>query len=157
MKLTSLIVAKTLACSLLLITLLVSSGCGKLYMKDIATDALDPNNLSDTEPSIAVNPQNSKDIAIVSFSENWNPSTGAPVWKSSDRGVTWRKVFQVVQPAAGQWGPGDQKIDYDANGSIYVAELAGGSGITDYVFRQTAVPDAALTPGAPYGNDQPHL
>jgi hypothetical protein len=157
MKLTSFRIAKALPCSLVLIALLVSSGCGKLYMKDIASDALDPNNLSDTEPSIAVNPQNSKDIAVVSFSENWNATTGAPVWKSSDRGVTWRKVFQVMQPAAGQWGPGDQKIDYDANGNIYVAELAGGTGITDYVFRQTGTPDAALTPGAPYGNDQPHL
>ena len=113
------------------VVLLVSSGCGKLYMKDVATDALDPSNLSDTEPSIAVNPQNSKDIAIVTFSENWNATTVAPVWKSSDRGVTWRKVFQVAQPVPTQVGPGDRKIDYDANGNIYVAELGIGGGISD--------------------------
>ncbi len=37
-------------------------------IKDIATDATDPNNLADTEPSIAVDPSNPLRIAIVSFS-----------------------------------------------------------------------------------------
>jgi hypothetical protein len=158
MKFTSCLVHKGLSCICLFAAILVSSGCGKLYIKDIATDSLDPSNLADTEPSIAVNPQNSKEIAILTFSENWNATTGAPVWKSSDRGVTWRKVFQVVQPAPGSSGPADQKIDYDANGNIYVAELGfGGTGISDYVFRQTGASDALLTPGAAYGNDQPHL
>jgi hypothetical protein len=150
-------IAQALSCTLLVTGLLVSSGCGKLHTKDIATDALDPSNLSDTEPSIGVDPHNSRDIAIVTFSENWNAATGAPVWKSSDRGETWRKVFQVAQPAAGQFGPGDQKIDYDRDGNVYVAELGIGGGISDYIFRQTGAPDATLTPGAAYGNDQPHL
>jgi len=43
-------------------------------IKDIATDATDPNNLADTEPSIAVDPSNPLRIAIVSFSENWDPA-----------------------------------------------------------------------------------
>src|SRR6266481_6773235 len=116
-------IAQALSCTLIVAGLLASSGCGRLHTKDIATDALDPNNLSDTEPSIGVNPHNSRDIAIVTFSENWNAATGAPIWKSSDRGETWRKVFQVAQPATGQFGPGDQKIDYDRDGNVYVAEL----------------------------------
>jgi hypothetical protein len=126
-------------------------------VKDIATDALDPNNLADTEPSIAVNPQNPEEIAIVAFSENWNATAGAPIWKSSDDGLAWRKVFQIAQPAPSQSGPFDQKIDFDSEGRIYVAEVAQGSGILDYAYRQPGPPDAPLTPGASYGDDQPHL
>jgi hypothetical protein len=133
------------------------SGCGRLFQKDIATDALDPTDRADTEPSIAVNPTNTKEIAVVAFSENWGAGINAPVWKSSDRGKTWRKVTQVSQPGAGQFGPGDQKIDFDADGKVYVAELASGGGLFDYVYRQIALADDPLTPGAPFGDDQPHL
>jgi hypothetical protein len=143
-------------CVLALI-LLTSSGCGVLFMKDIATDALDPTNRADTEPSIAVNPRDTREIAIVAFSENWTATTGAPVWKSSDRGVTWRKVFQIGQPAPGNFGPGDQKIAFDADGKLYVAELGVGGGIQNFVYRQSAGPDDPLTPGVAYGDDQPHL
>ena len=140
-----------------MIGLSVCAGCCRVTVKDIATDALDPNNLADTEPSIAVNPQNPGEIAIVAFSENWNATTGAPVWKSSDGGLTWRKVFQITQPAPSQSGPFDQKIDFDADGRIYVAEVALGSSISDYTYHQPGPPDAPLIPGANYGNDQPHL
>lgn len=137
---------------------LATAGCGSLYIRDIANEVLDPSNLADTEPSIAVNPRDTREIAIVAFSEKWSPARGAPVWKSSDRGLTWRKVFQIVQPAPGAVGPGDQKIDFDADGRLYVAELGiGGGGIADYVYRQTGAPDDPLTPGAAYGDDQPHL
>lgn len=137
---------------------LLVSGCGELYMTDVASDTLDPSNLADTEPSIAVSPLNPKEVAIVSFSESWSAARGAPVWKSSDRGQTWRKVFQIVQPPSGAAGPDDQKIDFDADGKLLVAELGlGGSGIQDFIYRQTGLPDDPLTPGAAYGNDQPHL
>ena len=134
---------------------LLLTGCGKLFQKDIATDALDSLNLADTEPSIAVNPKNTKEIAIVSFSENWGVGTNAPVWKSSDRGNTWRKVTQIVQPGAGLGGPGDQKIDFDTAGRLFVAELA--SGPINFIYRPGTLPDDPMTPGNSYGDDQPHL
>jgi hypothetical protein len=68
---------------------------------DIATETTDPSNLADTEPSIAVNPVDPAQIAVVAFSGNWAPGVMAPVWKSNDGGVTWRKVFQIPQPAPG--------------------------------------------------------
>jgi len=142
-----------LAC-LLVLVLLASTACGRLHLKGIATDALDPTNRADTEPSIAVNPLDRREIAIVTFSENWTPAAGAPVWKSSDRGRTWRKVFQIVQPAAAG-GPGDQKLDFDADGRLHAAQL--DFGLSDFVLRQMAVPDGLLAVGAAYGNDQPHL
>ena len=147
-----------LAVAALCCTLIPCAGCGRLFIRDIATDALDPSNLSDTEPSIAVNPHNRSEIAIVTFSENWNPAKGAPVWKSTDHGQTWNKFYQVMQPNPAESGPGDQKLDFDAIGQIYVAELASaGFGLRDYVYRQTGPPNGPLTPGASYGDDQPHL
>lgn len=125
---------------------------------DIATDATDPSNLNDFEPSIAVNPANPLQIAVVTFSESW--STGnAPVWRSDDGGTTWRKVLQIPQAGA-LCGPGDQKIAFDAAGNLYVAEL-GADCVTnapqDFIYRQTGAEDDPLTIGASYGDDQPHL
>jgi hypothetical protein len=129
---------------------------------DIATDASDPLNLADTEPSIAVNPRDPNEIAVVSFSEPWSatdPSVMAPVWKSRDGGTTWQKIKQIPRPAADLDGPGDQKVIYDANGRLFVAELGiPVAGTTkDYVYHQAGGPDGALTPGMAFGDDQPHL
>lgn len=142
--------------SFLLATATCLNGWGQARIVDIANDANDPSNLSDSEPSIAVNPQNTLEITIVTFSEPWGASTSAPVWKSNDGGFTWRKVTQIAAPSTALFGPGDQKIGFDAAGNLYVAEL-GSSPATDFIYRQTAGPDDPLTVGASYGDDQPHL
>ena len=136
----------------------VSSLCeAQVRQVNIQTDATDPNNRGDTEPSIAVNPTNFLEIVVVAFSENWTATQGAPVWKSSDGGLTWRRVLQLPQPQAGAGGPNDQKIAFDAAGRLHIAELAANPGRVSFIYRQTGAADAALTPGAVYGDDQPHL
>jgi hypothetical protein len=135
-----------------------ASGSAFGTLIDVATDDTDPLNLADTEPSIAVNPVNPLEIAIVTFSESWSSTRAASVWKSSDGGTTWRKVSQIPQPAEGSIGPGDQKISFDGSGRLYVAELGSVSSVQDFVFRQESDdPNDLLVPGEPYGNDQPHL
>jgi hypothetical protein len=132
--------------------------CGAL--QDIAVRAGDTSiSVAHTEPSIAVNPINHQQIAVVAFSGNWGPTSNAPVWKSDDGGTTWRKVLQLPQPAAGQNGPADQKIAFDRNGNLYVAVLAVDSMLNtfSYIYRQDGAPDAAMLVGAVYGDDQPHL
>jgi hypothetical protein len=124
-------------------------------IKDIATNATDPSNLADTEPSIAVDPSNPLRIAVVSFSEPWGAGVMAPVWKSTDGGVTWTKVTQIPRPSSNVAGPGDQKVAFDSTGKIVIAELDFIP--KDYIYRQTGMPNAALTQGAQYGDDQPHL
>jgi hypothetical protein len=104
-----------------------------------------------------VNPLNTREISVVAFSENWSASRGAPVWRSEDRGQTWRKVFVIGRPAVDQAGPNDQKLDYDAQGRLHGAELALDGETFDYVYRQTGTPNDALAPGASFGDDQPHL
>ncbi len=143
---------------LLAAELLALSGTASAQtLVDIATDVTDPFNLADTEPSIAVNPQNPLEIAVVSFSEGWGPGDPAPVWKSSDGGATWRKVFQLPQPGTSP-SPGDQKIAFSQNGRLHIAELGFGLAIPRcLIYRQTAGADDPLTGGALYGDDQPHL
>lgn len=127
-------------------------------MVDVATDATDPSNLRDAEPSIAVNPRNPSEISIVTFAEAWGPGFAAPVWRSTDGGVTWRKIRMIVQPPSNGRGPGDQHIAYDSHGNLYIAELdLLESGKTfDYIYRQSGSGDNSIA-GASYGDDQPHV
>lgn len=145
--------------ALLLTALWALPSQAQVRQVNIATDATDTANSADTEPSIAVNPTNPLDIAVVAFSGNWSATQAAPVWRSSDGGLTWRRVAQIPQPVAGSNGPGDQKLAFDNAGRLHVAELGVNAGgvLADFIFRQTGAVDAALTPGAAFGDDQPHL
>ena len=133
----------------------LSSASPPIKLVDVATASTDPSNLPDSEPSIAVNPKNPNEIAIVTFSEGWGPASPAPIWRSTDGGATWTKVKQIPQPPTNDVGPGDQKIAFDAAGNLFVAELDFGD--HDFVYRQTGGANDPLTPGASYGDDQPHL
>ncbi|MBC7777691.1 MAG: HYR domain-containing protein [Phycisphaerae bacterium] len=131
-------------------------------ISDIATDVTDPFNMGDTEPSIAVNPLNPLEIAVVAFSEPWSPGAGSPVWKSNNGGLTWTKEFIIPEPGAGLAGPNDQKIQFDQNGNLTIAEL-GVRGVSPnqtlecYIYRQTGTDTDPLARGALYGWDQPML
>src|SRR4029078_11309529 len=87
---------------------------------DIANNATDPNNLVDAEPSIAVNPLNANDIAVVSFSGGWSSSSGlkGPVWRSTNGGTTWSKQLVLVAPSAASTGSGGQNIVFQKNGVV---------------------------------------
>jgi hypothetical protein len=129
-----------------------------IQLVDIATDQNDLDDASDTEPSIAVNPVNTSEIAIVAFSGAWGTDAMAPVWKSRDGGVHWTKVPQIPAPTPNLEGPGDQKISYDSDGRLVIAELGvAGTNAKNFIYHQTHGPDDPLTPGAVYGDDQPHV
>ncbi len=132
------------------------------------------NILEDDEPSIAVNPANPQQIAVVTFSGNWGANTSAPIWWSNDSGLNWTQIPQIPQPplpagspptAVQVWGPGDQKIAFDVSGNLFIAELGVAIDAAsrfvgpplNFVFRQTGPFGANLTPGVPYGDDQPQL
>jgi hypothetical protein len=152
---------RNLWCMLALIFAFPQSGSGTATIVDIATNATDPSNLADTEPSIAVNPANPLEIAVVTFSEGWGPGNMGPVWRSADGGVTWTKQRQLPQPNPSSGGPGDQKIAFDATGKLYVVELALGMPSPRlFVYRQTGASNAPLTVGTVFGSasdDQPHV
>lgn len=126
---------------------------------DIATNATDPYNFADSEPSIAVNPRNPNQINVVTFSGGWSVATGdrAPVWMSADGGTSWTKNFVLTAPAVASNGTGDQKIVFSAAGTFYLAELAVGleAGVPLCFFYRPDGPNWIA--GAAYGDDQPMI
>jgi hypothetical protein len=132
----------------------------ELFLVDIATDATDPCNLPDGEPSIAVNPTNNMEIIALSFAEGWGQSTckpeelnnKAPLWKSTDGGKTWQKQFILPQTRAGQFGPFDQSVSFDNSGHLVVTTMDDGK--NDTVYSQIDG-SSDLVPGIAFGNDQP--
>jgi hypothetical protein len=140
-----------------LVVTLADASSAQVRQVNIPTDATDVANSGDTEPSIAVNPVNPLEIVVVAFSGNWSATQSAPVWKSSDGGLTWRRVLQIPQPQAGLVGPNDQKVAFDSAGRLHIAELGTGATNLNFIYRQTGAADAALTVGASFGDDQPHL
>ena len=88
---------------------------------DTVVNNTDPNltntdTFGDSEPSIAINPDNPSEIVITAFSGGWSSSTSvAPLWHSIDGGNTWTKQFSIPAPPGvnGVLGcPCDQAVDY---------------------------------------------
>lgn len=124
---------------------------------DIASNATDPNNLVDAEPSIAVNPLNPNDVAVVSFSGGWSTATGlkGPVWRSSNGGTTWSKQLVLVSPAAASTGSGDQNIVFTNSGVLLLSQLATGVSVPRCFFYRPS--GGNFVAGAAYGDDQPMI
>jgi hypothetical protein len=97
-----------------IVDLVVSAGLG-------ASDAF-----GDQETSIAVDPSNPNHITVTAFSGGWGSS--APVWTSTDGGLTWAKSFTVSVPpnqpdATGC--PCDQTLDYGHGSAILYGTFLG--------------------------------
>ena len=91
---------------------------------DIANDLTDPNNMDDSEPSIAVKPLDPQQIAVVAFSgSQWGNGKLAPVWMSRDGGQTWSRNAVLPAPVPGSGAVGDQIVAYGVDGRLFVATL----------------------------------
>jgi hypothetical protein len=125
---------------------------------DIATDQTDPDHFPDTEPSIAVNPKDPNDIAVVTFSEPWGPGEKAPVWRSSDGGRTWRKVRMLPPIDKGFGGPADQALTFSQDGRLFLVTLGvdQADALLNKIVRPGATPGDVLL-GQGFGDDQPQL
>jgi HYDIN/CFA65/VesB family protein len=139
-----------------LLMLPLASVAAAQTLVDIATDATDPFDLDDSEPSIAVNPLNPLEIRVVTFAEGWSLGTAlGPVWVSNDGGVTWDKKKVLTAPSASSPAPGDQKLAYSASGTLYVAELGLGlSAPRCFIYRPSG---PNWIPGTAFGDDQPMI
>ena len=133
------------------------AGAASAQLVDIATNATDPNNRVDSEPSIAVNPVNPQQIAVVTFSEGWSAasSTRAPVWMSANGGATWTKNFVLTAPTAGSTAPGDQNLVYSANGTLFLVELGLGVAVPRCFYYRPS--GGNWIAGTAYGDDQPMI
>jgi hypothetical protein len=91
------------------------------FLKDVAAPGASGNG----EPSIAVNPNNTQQLVVVSFTSNWGGGTrNAVMFFSQDGGATWARDATIPPPpgiAAAFLNscPCDQSIDYGRDGHLY--------------------------------------
>ncbi len=108
----------------------------RIRVRDIVVYNTDPNltntdQVSDTEPSIAIDPTTPDQMVITAFSGPWtSSSTNAPLWYSGDGGISWTKKFSIPPPpnvpeAISDSCPCDQTVDYGRNGILFATFLAG--------------------------------
>lgn len=108
----------------------------RIRVRDIVVSNTDPtltntDLISDTEPSIAIEPVVGDQIVITAFSGNWNGSSNAPLWYSADGGITWTKKFSIPAPPniTEAFGcPCDQTVDYGRGNILFGTFLTGSSG-----------------------------
>jgi hypothetical protein len=104
-----------------------------------------PNSLSgetrqDSEPNIAVNPQNTKAIVGSAFTPNPMGGTRAPIYVSSNGGSTW--ALNPIVPGNGFVGTSDITVAYaDTGGHLYAGILNGNT--IHFQILRTANPFAA--------------
>ncbi|HEV3205158.1 MAG TPA: hypothetical protein VGY77_12275 [Gemmataceae bacterium] len=113
----------------------------------------------DSEPSLAVSPA-AGTVALTTFSGSWSSSRGAPLWVSGDRGTTWDQRFGIPEPEPGAFGPADQTMAYNADGSVLYGTFLGGSRFFRAYVRSTPDPlttDFAGSYASFGGADQPWI
>jgi hypothetical protein len=150
----------------------------RIAITDIANEENDRHNLSDGEPSIAVNPQNPLEIAIVAFSGEWGLSSSqainAPIWRSTDGGRSWKKDEIVPPPppffplgpkgkSVNLLGPTDQHIAFDSQGALVITVLGSFNDAhinENYAYREAPGSHSLVPLGKEFGNsvaDQPNV
>jgi hypothetical protein len=79
------------------------------------------------EPFVAVNPLNTNDVFISSFtfSTSGSISGDANVFYSTNGGTNWTSQFSVPPPASGVTIPNDWTFAYDSSGTLHGAVLGG--------------------------------
>ena len=113
----------------------------------------------DSEPSIAVNPENPQQIAITAFTPAPPGGANSPIYFSVDGGLTWQLNFDMPfhpNPPGGGF-PGDQTISFaTGSGELFGAFLRrDNQGLL--VFRTDDITSPAVLPtfGAQAVVDQP--
>ena len=98
---------------------------------------------TDHESSIAINPQNPQEVVVLGFSDGFAQIPNHPLFRTTDGGVTWTKVFSVPQPPGipgtfvNDWTP-----DWGRNNQLSITMLAPSDIIT--VVTNNAIAPSAL-------------
>ncbi len=105
-----------------------------IFVVDTVVNNTDPNlkntdTFNDGEINIAVDPLNTNRIVITAFSGGWGAT--APLWLSTNGGVTWTKQF-TINPPPGVGGvlgyPCDQSVDFGHFTALAGTFLTAGGG-----------------------------
>jgi hypothetical protein len=124
-------------------------------VQNVIPRSLSAESNLDSEPSLAVNPVGgplARTIALTTFTRSdgatissvaglpWSVGQAAPVFVSSNGGLSWSLQARVPVPPGGAVGPLDQTIAYTTDGSAL-----HGAFLTSKAFFVPATPDPATT------------
>ena len=119
-----------------------------------------PNSLSsdssqNSEPSLAVNPENTADMVGTAFLRDPLGGPFAPIYVSTDGGNTWS--LRTVVPGDGSFGTGDISVGFATTGGVlYVGTLNGQTGDMQIMRTPSFTSTAPLTVLVDRGSeDQP--
>ena len=73
---------------------------------------------SDSENSLAINPANPNELAVLGFAESFTSTSNGAVWHSTDSGATWTKVLSIPQPPGINGFINDQTLDWGRNNRL---------------------------------------
>lgn len=109
-------------------------------MRSIKVINIIPQSLSgetnqDSEPNIAVNPNNPLQIAISAFTPNPLGGTNAPIYVSTDGGNTWS--LNNIVPGNGSVGTSDITLKFAGTSNRLFASILGGVSKAFEVYRTT--------------------
>lgn len=123
--------ASSLASSAALAGLLVNAPIdviGNLSATAFTSNGYGTNAYKDwgNEPSVAVNPLNTNQIVVSSFSYGTSSTTtGANIFYSTDGGANWTSQFSVPAPSGGVGISNDWNFAYDSSGVLHAAVMGG--------------------------------
>ena len=89
--------------------------------------SLSGEHTQDSEPNIAVNPENTNEIVGTAFTPSPAGGTFAPIFVSTDGGMAWS--LRNVVPGNGSFGTGDITVGFSTTGGfLYAGTLNGSTG-----------------------------
>src|SRR5215470_15124839 len=103
---------------------------GNLPAATFIADRYGTNTYKDwgNEPYVAVNPLNTSEILVSSFSySSSSTSSGANVFYSTNGGTSWTSQFSVPAPANDDVVPNDWNFAYNSAGVLHGSILGGGN------------------------------
>lgn len=135
-------------------------GVSRISVINMIPDAQSGETNQDSEPNLAVNPSDSRNIVGSAFTPNpTGTTTSAPIFVSTDRGETW-SMNNIVPSGNGMTG--DISLDFGRRGgTLYTGILRGGSSLRQLVLRTpdpfTATMMTTLADHSTESLDQPYV
>ena len=124
---------------------------------NITPQSLSGETNQDSEPNLAVNPANPKQIAASAFTPDPMGGANAPIYLSSDGGATWS--LNTIVPSAGGIGTGDITLRFAGTSNrLFTSILDGGTGAFEVHRTADAASAAVMTTLETRANeDQPYV
>ena len=124
---------------------------------NITPQSLSGETNQDSEPNLAVNPANPRQIAASAFTPDPMGGANAPIYLSNDGGATWS--LNTIVPSAGSTGTGDITLRFAGTSNrLFTSILDGGTGAFEVHRTADASSAVAMTTLETRANeDQPYI